>query len=539
MLAHLAAQVLVRKRRDTHLGIEARTDVLDVDEPAADGDNRNDPDDEQDDLSVVVDIEHRRQYKEQDLHAHHGGKTALDVVRVTMLKRHSMIEQLATVRIGIEHDAHSRAQRIALARQVVGFANHKTRRGKLPIKEQVEVEQQRTQLQTNKERNDKEDAQDAQVEQVVERVHAADGLAQQVDAIGKGQQRMQPLEEAGHHLDGIHARRARDLHNDEDDADSFTDMLKGSGQRIDDVDVGERDGDAAQHKEQRIDALNANDQITHGNDDGLEGTQNHQQQPAAKVALARRKGTDALAVDLELVNGDEHVAAHPKRQVGIEGGNARTKALDRVNRLGGQLDRRCHKVGNVIDVDAHQLRQIAHGLRGLQRRDVVSGGCKLVLDLGKRGIGLGQGGLGLAERGVELRKRAARTCNGGREARYDTRQVARDGGKGIECTRGLRQRVLAQVCLGLAKVVRTGLDCVIDSVTGTRDSRSVIRHGARLRGQTVLDALQLLILLAERIDGRHDKRINVLGAGRRVVGKDLEMPNDSGVVIDRSLKRLE
>ena len=116
MLAHLAAKVLVRKRRDTHLGIEARTDVFDVDEPAADGDNRNDPDNEQDDLAVIVDIEHRRKHKEQNLHAYHGGKTALDVVRVAMLKRHGMIEQLATVRIRIEHDAHGRAQRIALAR---------------------------------------------------------------------------------------------------------------------------------------------------------------------------------------------------------------------------------------------------------------------------------------------------------------------------------------------------------------------------------------------------------------------------------------
>lgn len=75
----------------------------------------------------------------------------------------------------------------------------------------------------------------------------------------------------------------------------------------------------------------------------------------------------------------------------------------------------------------------------------------------------------------------------------------------------LRQRVLTQVRLGLAKVGRTGLDCVIDSVAGTRDSRGVIRHGARLCRQTVLDALKLFILLAEQIDGRHNARVNFLG----------------------------
>ena len=248
-----------------------------------------------------------------------------------MFKGDRMIEQFATVRIGIEHDTHGRAQRVALARQVIGLTDHKARRGKLLIKEQVEVEQQRTQLQTDKERHDQEHAQDAQVEQVVERVHAADGLAQQIDAVGEGQQRMQPLEEAGHHLDGIHARRAGDLHNDEDDANGFTDMLKRGGQRIDDVDVSERDSDAAQYKEQRIDALNANDQVAHRNDNGLERAQDHHEQPAAKVALARRKAANTFTVDLELVNGDEHIAAHPKRQIGVEGSDARAKALDRID----------------------------------------------------------------------------------------------------------------------------------------------------------------------------------------------------------------
>ena len=108
-------------------------------------------------------------------------------------------------------------------------------------------------------------------------------------------------------------------------------MLKRGGQRIDDVDVGERNSDAAQYKEQRIDALNANDQVAHRNDNGLERAQDHQQQPAAKVALTRRKAANALTIDLEFVDGNEHVAAHPQRQVGVEGRDARAKALDRID----------------------------------------------------------------------------------------------------------------------------------------------------------------------------------------------------------------
>ena len=248
-----------------------------------------------------------------------------------MFKGDRMIEQFATVRIGIEHDTHGRAQRVALARQVIGLADHHTGRGKLFIKEQVEVEQQRTQLQTDKERHDQEHAQNAQVKQIVERVHAADRLAQQIDAVGKGQQRVQPLEEAGHHLDGIHARRTRNLHDNQNDADCLADVLKRSGQRVNDVDVRKRDGNAAQHEQQRVNALYANDQITHRNDDGLQRAQDHHQQPATKVALTRGKAADAFAVDLELVDGDEHITAHPQRQIGVERSNARAEALDRVN----------------------------------------------------------------------------------------------------------------------------------------------------------------------------------------------------------------
>ena len=176
---------------------------------------------------------------------------------------------------------------------------------------------------------------------------------------------MQPLEETRHHLDGVHARRTRNLHDDENDTDCLTDMLKRGRQRIDDIDVGERNGDAAQHEQQRADALHANHQIAHRNDDGLERAQDHQEQPAAKVALTRGKAADAFAVDLELVDGDKHVAAHPKRQVGIERGNARAEALNRIDRLGRELNRRCHEICDVIDVDAHQISQLAHGLGSL------------------------------------------------------------------------------------------------------------------------------------------------------------------------------
>ena len=55
--------------------------------------------------------------------------------------------------------------------------------------------------------------------------------------------------------------------------------------------------------------------------------QDHQEHPTAEVALARRKAANALAIDLELVDGDEYVTAHPKRQIGVEGAMPEPKLL--------------------------------------------------------------------------------------------------------------------------------------------------------------------------------------------------------------------
>ena len=152
---------------------------------------------------------------------------------------------------------------------------------------------------------------------------------------------------------------------------------------------------------------------------------------------------------------------------------------------------------------------------------------------------MGQRGLCLLERGVELRQRAARARYRGGHTRHNAGQIARNGGKGVKRARSLRQRVLTQICLGLAKVGRPGLNCVIDSVAGTRDSRGIICHGARLRGQTVLDTLQLVVLLLERIDRRGDQCVDLIRSRRGIAGKNLQVADNCGVVIDRCLERLE
>ena len=152
---------------------------------------------------------------------------------------------------------------------------------------------------------------------------------------------------------------------------------------------------------------------------------------------------------------------------------------------------------------------------------------------------MGQRGLCLLERGAELRQRAARARYRGGHTRYNAGQIARNGGKGVKRARSLRKCVLTQIGLSLTEVSRTGLNCRVECVARVRDGRGVICHGARLRGQTVLDTLQLVVLLLERIDRRGDQCVDPIRSRRGIAGKNLQVADNCGVVIDRCLERLK
>ena len=152
---------------------------------------------------------------------------------------------------------------------------------------------------------------------------------------------------------------------------------------------------------------------------------------------------------------------------------------------------------------------------------------------------MGQRGLCLLERGIELRQRAARARYRGGHTRHNAGQIARNGGKGVKRARSLRKCVLTQIGLSLTEVSRTGLNCRVECVARVRDCRSVVCHGARLCRKAILDALQLLVLLAKRIDGRYNARVNFLGTCRRVINENLQVPDNGLIVIDRRLERLE
>lgn len=136
------------------------------------------------------------------------------------------------------------------------------------------------------------------------RVQAGNRAAHRVDAVGKGQPRVQFAEEVRHHFNRIQAGGAGYLHNDQNYGDGFADMAERHGQCVNNVDVYERTEDSGQDEQQRMLALDAKHQIADGGDDGLQESDGDQQQPAAKICLRSGDTANALAVDLKLVDGD-------------------------------------------------------------------------------------------------------------------------------------------------------------------------------------------------------------------------------------------
>ena len=78
-----------------------------------------------------------------------------------------------------------------------------------------------------------------QVGDVLAAVEAADGLAHGLDAVREGEQRVDRLEEARGHLDGIQPRRAGYLREHQHDADALADVLQRDRERVDDAEIGE------------------------------------------------------------------------------------------------------------------------------------------------------------------------------------------------------------------------------------------------------------------------------------------------------------
>ena len=358
ILAQGLVHLLLRESRELGLAAHGLVEVLGDDEHRAEGDEADDPDDEPERLARG----HEHDHGEADGQGEQGDEAPADDLGVDELELRRARRDLASVGVVVEKGADDGRDLVVLDGDAVLLADHEVGLGELLVEQRVDVEQVPPPTHADEQRGDHEEEQHEEVVGVVVAVVARDGLAHGVDAVGEGQPRVYGLEEARHHLDGVGAGRAGNLQNDEKDAERLADVLEGDGEGIDDVDVDERLDNAGEDEGLGVEALDAHGEVADAADDRLEGAEQYEEHPAAEVALPRLELSDALVVDLNLVDGHEHEAPDPEGEVGVEGRHARAVVGYGVDGLVVELDWRRHERGDAVRVDAEEARDLLHGL---------------------------------------------------------------------------------------------------------------------------------------------------------------------------------
>ena len=381
-----------------HLVPQTPAQIFDEDHVRVGTDHGDDPQQQHHELAVDVQIERCRKDEQQDGQAEHKAETRLDEGGIATLETRGALDHVAAIRLGIQQCAHGGAEREVLARHIIVLADHHARTRELAIEEQVEIEQLGPQPHAHEQGDQQKYTEGDEVHQVIHAVHAADGLAHRVNAIRKRQQRMQRLEEARHHLNGVHARGTRDLHDHEDDADGLADVLERDRQGVNDVHVHERGEHAGEHEQRRMLALDTEDEVARAHDDRLDKAEQDHEHPTTEVTLVRREATQALVIDLELEDGDEHEAANPQREIGVEGRYAGTVIGNRVDRLRAQRHGSGHEIRHVLRIHV----EIGRCLGAAEGGEVGRDASERRLQIGQGLIGAGKRLTGLVEHGVEL-----------------------------------------------------------------------------------------------------------------------------------------
>ena len=219
------------------------------------------------------------------------------------------------------------------------------------------VREVRSQSQPNRQEDREEDSQVRDKRHPLETVKPGNRLAQGVDAVGEREEGVDELEERRRHLDGVQTRRARDLHEDQDDADALADMLQGGRQGKLDSQVCERCEHRRQEEQRHRLALHADGEAPDAAHDRLQRHHPPEEQVARDVALRSREVLDALVVHLDTHNHHEHEHTDPQRHVDEQRRHARTVSVQGEEVLSLHLGRRLHEARHLLGVDRRAVAE--------------------------------------------------------------------------------------------------------------------------------------------------------------------------------------
>ena len=179
------------------------------------------------------------------------------------------------------------------------------------------------------------------------------------DAIRKRQERVQVLEECRCHFNRVCTWWSRNLKNNQDNAQCLADMLEWNRQCINNINIDKRKNHTENNHPYRMHDLRPRKQrIPQTHNKALNDTDHDIQQPSAHIHLwCRIVFHRFVSVYFHLNDRDQNNTAHPNCQVGIEWNHGRTVILHCKISLCIQFNRWCHKLRNLVSINAFQFEQ--------------------------------------------------------------------------------------------------------------------------------------------------------------------------------------
>ncbi len=306
---------LVAQAAELHLTAQIVAHVFNDHEEADDEQHPDHPGAQHHDLLAVGEREHERQ---NGRHDEAGEQRAALELRVQFRETaRTVLDHIAVAALVGQH-LDGLGHGVAAFRQLHLLADDHVACLDFPGEQAVEIGQQRANHQSDEERGRGEQQQRADLLQPMAVVHARDGLAERVDRIAERHQRVYHAEELRHHLDGVQAGCARNLHDHQRHAQSLAHMHECGGQRIGDAQIHQRGDDAGQHERWRVRGLHAEHQVADGAHRALDGAHGSEQQVACQIFFggAQVEVFEALIIHLHLEDHHERERAHPQGEVG-------------------------------------------------------------------------------------------------------------------------------------------------------------------------------------------------------------------------------
>ena len=311
--------------------------------------------------------------------------------------------------------------------------------------------------------------------------------------MGERQERIDRLEHGTGHLDGERTARTADLHDQQHDGESLSDISKRHRERVDNIGEHETRDPACQNKLQGVVALDAKEQdVARAHECRLQQGQAAKEQVTAQIDLVQTHGNefvDELVIDRNLHHGSQHDRADPQRQNRIERCHGRAVVADRIDRLAVERDGARKRYGKTLGIVANHRLDRGKIVRhqgavelGLEGTDLIGCLAQLIGSLVDQLSGLGKA---LRERTGSV----GQTAHGAIQVTRDTVQRIQNARNGLLEFLGLDRERGIVIDLG-TRDTRLGIgDCLVGFGANVIDLCHAVRERCR-------DARQLLGIVA-------------------------------------------